>query len=101
MKASYLDLDEKQLNLLKAILKQKIPDKTVWAYGSRVKKTAGKRSDLDLVVFDCNGLQILDLKTALEESSLLFSIDVMSWEQIPQQFKIAIHEQYIVLQSKK
>ena len=99
MNLSHLDLDEKQLDLLKAILNQKIPDKTVWAYGSRAKGTAEERSDLDLVVFNCTGVQILDLKTAFEESSLLISVDVMSWEEIPQEFKSAIHEQYIVLQT--
>ncbi len=30
-----IDLDAEQLNLLHSILKQHIPNKTVWAYGSR------------------------------------------------------------------
>ena len=95
---SLLDLDKKQLNLLKKIIQSQIPGKTVWAYGSRIKGTAEERSDLDLAVFNCSGAQIFDLKTALEESPLLISVDVMSWEKIPQEFKSAIKKQYIVLQ---
>ena len=40
MEVKNLDLDDKQLQLLKNILKEKVDSKTVWAYGSRIDGTS-------------------------------------------------------------
>ena len=96
-----IDLDKRQLESLKKILKEHVPGKQVWAYGSRVKQTAGSLSDLDIAVFDCDSNFIADLKTALEESELLISVDVLSWSDIPENFKINIKKKYVELQSRK
>ena len=93
-------LAPKQLSLLKKIIKQHIPDKTVWAYGSRVTWKADEASDIDLTVFDCTNVQIDELKETLEESNLLISVDVMNWEEIADNFKTTIKKQYVVLQEK-
>ncbi|WP_423908869.1 restriction endonuclease subunit S [Candidatus Spongiihabitans sp.] len=95
-----IDLDKKQLGLLKKIIRQHIPDKTVWAYGSRVTWKANEISDLDLAVFECNSTQISSLKEEFEESDLLISVDVMDWESIPEKFKENIKKKYVVLQEK-
>ena len=86
-KENLIDLDKKQLALLDKIIKQYIPNKTVWAYGSRVTWKANEISDLDLVVLGCGSADISDFKEALEESNLLISVDVMDWENIPDNFK--------------
>ena len=99
-KERLIDLEEKQLKLIKKIIKRYIPGKTVWAYGSRVTWKANERSDLDLAVFGCNSKQIFHLKEAFEESNLLISVDVMNWEKIPEKFKTNIKEKYVVLQEK-
>ena len=99
-KENLIDLDKKQLALLDKIIKRHVPDKTVWAYGSRVTWKASEISDLDLVVFDCNSTEISDFKEALEESNLLISVDVMNWENIPDNFKKNINKKYVVLQEK-
>ena len=96
-----IDLDKKQLHLLKKIIKTYIPKKTVWAYGSRVFFKAKKTSDLDLAVFDCEDQQISHFKEALEESNLLISVDVLNWNKIPKEFKENIKKKYVVLQSSK
>ena len=88
-----------QMKLLKEIIRTRIPGKTVWAYGSRVTGKAGEISDLDLVVYGCNSNEIYSFKEALEESDLLFSVDVLNWESIPEQFKDNIKKKYMVLQS--
>ena len=98
MKRQRLDIDKSQLALLKALIKNCVPGKTVWAYGSRVTGGAGKKSDLDLAVFGCYSAQIADLKIALEESPLRVSVDVMDWERIPPSFKENIKQNYTVLQ---
>ena len=51
IKEHLIDLKPDQLELLEQILKRHIPNKTVWAYGSRVTWKANERSDLDLVCF--------------------------------------------------
>ena len=99
-KEQLIDLDKKQLGLLKEIIKQHIPNKTVWAYGSRISWKANERSDLDLVVFDCDATEIIELREAFEESDLLISVDVMDWENIPENFKENIKEKCVVLQEK-
>ena len=100
-KAQFIDLDKGQLGLLESIIKSHIPDKTVWAYGSRVAWKAGEASDLDLAVFGCSSTEIFDLKEAFEESDLLMSVDVMNWETIPEKFKENIRKKHVVLQEKQ
>jgi predicted nucleotidyltransferase len=46
-----LDVTEGHLDILRKYLHRFIPGVAVWAYGSRVKGTARRYSDLDLVVF--------------------------------------------------
>ncbi len=100
IKEHLIDLDRDQLGLLEKIIKRHIPDKTVWAYGSRVTWKADERSDLDLTVFGCSSRELGELKEALEESNLLVSVDVMDWERIPDNFKENIKKKYVVLQEK-
>lgn len=97
-KERLIDLDLEQMTLLEGILKRHIPNKTVWAYGSRVTWKASPISDLDLAVFDCDSGEIFDLKEALEESDLLVSVDVTDWESIPDDFKANIGKKYVVVQ---
>ncbi len=99
-KEQLIDLDKEQLGLIKEIIKCHIPNKTVWAYGSRVTWKAEETSDFDLAVFDCSSKQFLNLKEAFEESPLLVSVDVMDWESIPEKFKENIKKKYVVLQEK-
>ncbi len=100
VKESLIDVEPKHLTLVKKILKRHITYKTVWAYGSRVNWTANQYSDLDLVVFDANTVKLGELKEDFAESDLPFSVDVMSWEKIPESFKNKIRKEYVVLQKK-
>ncbi|KHE92075.1 MAG: restriction endonuclease subunit S [Candidatus Scalindua rubra] len=95
-----IDVEPEHLKLIKKILKRHIPYKTVWAYGSRVNWTANQFSDLDLVVFEVNTVKLGELKEEFAESDLPFSIDIMSWEKIPEKFKNKICEKYVILQKK-
>lgn len=99
MEVKNLDLDDKQLQLLKNILKEKVDSKTVWAYGSRIDGTSDKKSDLDLVIFDITTKDLLNLKEVLEESDLLVSVDLFQWHKIPDYFQTNIKQKYLVIQS--
>jgi type I restriction enzyme S subunit len=100
VKEIQIDVESKQLALIKKILKRHITYKTVWAYGSRVNWTANQYSDLDLVVFDANTVKLGELKEDFAESDLPFTVDVMPWGKIPEKFKNKILEKYVVLQKK-
>lgn len=95
-----LNLDKKQLDLLKAIIKKHIPHSLVWAYGVRVNGEACKTSDLDLAVFGASDTQIYDLRENLMDSNLLISVDVLRWDTIPKDFKTNIKRQHVVVQEE-
>ena len=100
VKESHIDVEPEHLTLVKKILKRHITYKTVWAYGSRVNWTANQYSDLDLVVFDANTVKLGELKEDFAECDLPFSVDIVLWEKIPENFKNKILEKYVALQKK-
>jgi predicted nucleotidyltransferase len=93
-----IDLASRHLALVRDILSRYVPGNVVWAYGSRVKGTAHARSDLDIVVFGVSQRQRYALIDALDESNIPFIVQVLSWENIPDDFKEEIKKQYFVLQ---
>ncbi|QXE91006.1 nucleotidyltransferase domain-containing protein [Geomonas subterranea] len=97
-----IDITPEQRKSVMSLLQGYIPDTEVWAYGSRVKWTSRPASDLDLVVFAAPGQRepVSALKEAFEESSLPFRVDVMIWDEIPENFRKNILEQYVVLTEK-
>ncbi|MDX1957861.1 MAG: nucleotidyltransferase domain-containing protein [Leptospiraceae bacterium] len=96
---SSLVIQDKHLEMIKEILKNKIPNEKVWAYGSRVTGTAKKHSDLDLVVFGLSLTKLTELKEGFEESNIPFRIDIMDWKKIPESFQKNIQAMYVVLQT--
>jgi len=92
-----IDIKPVYLELVKVILKKHAPGRTVWAYGSRVSGKSRPQSDLDIVVFDADMKLINDLREAFGESDLPFSVDVMNWDDIPENFRENIRKQYTVL----
>ena len=93
-----------ELELVRKILADTIPDLEVWAFGSRVHRRKLKTfSDLDLVVFTQQG-QLLDLgilRENLADSDLPFTVDVSCWAQIPDWLQQEILQEHVILQSSK
>jgi predicted nucleotidyltransferase len=91
------------LETLQNLLKQYLPGITVWAFGSRVKFTNTISSDLDLVAFISKeeSLKLSFLADAIEEAFLPFRIDLLSWYEIPDNFKKNIQRNYVVIQSEE
>jgi predicted nucleotidyltransferase len=84
-----IDLTDAQLRSVLDLIGQHLPGVTVWAYGSRVKGTARRTSDLDLVVFvdeDSRSL-VSGLKESFDESDLTFPVDLHIWDEIPTSFQ--------------
>lgn len=96
-----IDVEPKHLEEIKRVLARTLPYKKVWAYGSRVKWTANERSDLDLAVFDATDTQIENAKEAFNESNVPFIVQLMNWQNIPNDFKKNIEEKYFVLQTEE
>ncbi|WP_428121714.1 restriction endonuclease subunit S [Candidatus Poriferisodalis sp.] len=101
VKNQAIDLDPEHLAAVSALLARFVPGYEVRAYGSRVKWTTGLNSDLDLVVIGdehMNPLQLLELREAFEESYLPFSVDVLEWYSIAENFREEISRDHVVLQ---
>lgn len=98
-----IDISPSARKLLKELITRHLPGVEVWAFGSRVKWKARSNSDLDLVSF-CPSEQIPKvslLKEALEESSLPFPVDLLVWDNIPDDFRKNILENYVVFVEAK
>lgn len=99
-----LDLAERYLDAVRAILRLHVPDYDVWAYGSRVTGGAFAASDVDLVLRRPAYLQtpcdrLFDLRDAFVESDLPVRVDVMDWARLPDAFRREIEQRYVVVQT--
>lgn len=96
-----IDASPLHLQTIKNILKKHIPDYEVRAFGSRVKKSAKKYSDLDLVIkgkTKAPKKTLYLLKEDFQESDLPFRVEIIDWHSISEDFKKIIQAQYEVLQ---
>jgi predicted nucleotidyltransferase len=88
-----LNVTEKHLQIILAILKQFLPNCEVRIFGSRYHGTVKTYSDLDLAIvgkekLDCNVLD--DTKEAFEESDLPYRVDLLDWNAISSEFRNVI-----------
>ena len=99
---SVIDVQPKHIQMLTEILAKHLPDREVWAYGSRINGRARKYSDLDLVVMGHEPLNEVTrflLKEDLSESWLPFIVHVKDWHLIPPEFQDEILRCYAVIHS--
>lgn len=100
-----LDLPERYRQILLELLQACVPDAEVWAYGSRVNGQSHVTSDLDLVLRNPKNLNesffldLIKLKSAIQESTLPILVDVLDWARIPDTFKDEIKRAHIVFYS--
>ncbi len=94
-----IDIADADRQLLVSLIQQYLPNTTVWAFGSRVKHTARPTSDLDLVAFVPKGLEdnLYDLRDELAETNLPFTVDILNWHDIPENFHRNIEACYAIL----
>lgn len=88
------------LQIVQGILHAYIPNREVWAFGSRVKKTHKPFSDLDLAVMGSESLslgEMADLSYAFSHSNLPFKVDVVDWASTESRFQNIIRSHYVVL----
>jgi len=98
-----LDLPQKYLEQVKALLCTHVPHAEVWAYGSRVTGSSHEASDLDLVLRNPQNLHeeigaLHEIMEAFSESNLPIRVDIMDWARVPESFHREIERAHVVVQ---
>jgi len=96
-----LHINNKQLKIIKSILKKYLPDYEILAFGSRVHGRQLKPfSDIDLVIRNQNPLppKLLNkIRDSFNESNLDIKVDITDWLSLTSNFQKLILEEYEVL----
>lgn len=101
---SHLHLRAADLDQLRRLLAQYVPQAQVWAYGSRVTGQSHDSSDLDLVLRNPSNLHesldnLWELKDAVQNSTIAILVDMHDWADVPQTFYRHIERAYVQLQA--
>ena len=103
-KPAMLDLSPRDLAFVQGILRKHIADRAVWAFGSRVKGTARRFSDLDLAIIGAAPLP-LDVGGAMREdfteSGLPFRVDILDWATTSEPFRRVVELHKVVIQEAR
>lgn len=95
------DLQPDHLKIVLEILNRVVPDRVVWAFGSRATGAARDTSDLDLAVIGETPLDFQTLGTlrdAFSESNIPYKVDVVDWANISETFREIIRKDRVVIQ---
>ena len=95
-----LDVTDRQMQMVDGILNELVPERAVWAFGSRVSGKARAYSDLDLVILGEEALPMRTLNRlveAFEDSELPYRVDVLGWWELSPEFRQVILNRYEVL----
>nr|EES51714.1 MAG: DNA polymerase, beta domain protein region [Leptospirillum ferrodiazotrophum] len=96
-----LDVRPDHLKIVQDILSAHVPDREVWAFGSRVTGKATETSDLDLTIIGETPLDfetLAALRDAFSESRLPYKVDVVDWATISETFREIILKEKVVVQ---
>jgi type I restriction enzyme S subunit len=95
------DLSPGELEIVRGILRRHVPGLAVRAFGSRVKGTARRYSDLDLAIITARPLPfdlIGRLREDFSESDLPFRVDVLDWATTSDPFRRIVEQDSVVIQ---
>ena len=96
-----IDISPENWRIVRDILQRYVPDREVWAFGSRAKWTAKEFSDLDIAIIGDKPLSIAltaDLREAFQESALPCKVDIVDWANITPSFRQVIQAAKIQIQ---
>ncbi|NBT55643.1 MAG: nucleotidyltransferase domain-containing protein [Betaproteobacteria bacterium] len=86
--------------IIQGILKDIVPHRTVWAFGSRARFAAKPYSDLDLAVVGVTPLSLEEsarLHEAFTQSDLPYKVDVVDWASTSPEFQAVIAQHHVVV----
>lgn len=95
-----LDLGPEQLRTVREILAAHLPAGRVFAFGSRVRGTARRFSDLDLAVQAERPLELEilgALRSAFSQSDLPIKVDVVDWATLGEPLRGVIASELVAL----
>ena len=95
-----INASEKELEIIKNIIKKYLPNCEVRVFGSRITKKFKKFSDIDMALVSPNKIDTLALahiKLDFEDSDLPYRVDILDWNTISPEFKKVIEKKYEVL----
>lgn len=96
-----IDIAEEDWPIVRDILRKHVPDRRVWAFGSRARRTAWRYSDLDLAVITDTPLPAETggaLREDFSESDLPFRVDILDWATTSPAFRAIVERDKIELQ---
>jgi predicted nucleotidyltransferase len=96
-----LDLSPDDLAIVQNILRKHVPDREVWAFGSRVTGSARRYSDLDLAIITDAPLSFKirgDMTEDFSESDLPFRVDILDWATTRDNFRRIVEKDRVVVQ---
>ena len=99
-----IDISPENWKIVRSILQRYVPDREVWAFGSRAKWTAKEFSDLDIAVISDEPMSIglsADLDEAFQVSALPFKVDVVDWATITPAFRQVIEAAKVQIQESQ
>ncbi len=95
-----IDIEDKDIEIIKNILLKYLPYKEIRVFGSRVKGTARRYSDIDLAVVGSERIDrklLFKIQDEFEFSELSIRVDIVDWCSISEEFKKIINEKYETL----
>ena len=98
-----LEIRPDHMRTVLEVLNRLIPDRAVWAFGSRATWTARDTSDLDLAVIGNSPLDfrtLAALRDAFSESNIPYKVDVVDWATISETFREIIRKDKIVIKKE-
>lgn len=98
-----IDIRPDDWAIVRDILARHVPDREVWAFGSRATWTAKDYSDLDLVILGDHPLPP-DIRAAMaddfSDSALPYKVDVVEWAGLGDGFKEIIRRDRVVVRDR-
>ncbi len=95
-----IDLEEKDLDALKKIISDNINNCRVYIFGSRVKNTSWKYSDIDLLVAGEKSItpaERMNLNEAFDESDITVRVDIVDIHELSSEFRQLVEKEAVLL----
>lgn len=97
-----LDLAPREWAIVRTILRQHVPEREVWAFGSRVTGRAWAFSDLDLAIggdAPLGAWRLGALREAFVESDLPWKVDLVDWPAVSEGFRRRVGDHRVRVQA--
>ena len=94
-------ITESEWMIVQDILRRHLPHHSVWAFGSRVRRTHKPFSDLDIAVISDQPIalaKLAELKEVFSESDLPWKVDIVDWASASHSFRQLIEAHKVPLQ---